>query len=162
MDIEPLESLHDRGAFSCGKESLDRYLRQQATQDIRRGVANVFVAVAPQERGRILGFFTLSAVSVVPTELPADIAKRLPRYPIPAGLIGRLAVDRSVARRGLGGILLSDAIQKAMTAAEIVAMSAIVVDPIDDEARAFYSAFGFRSLEGPQHRMFLTLSRSAK
>jgi len=159
--IEPLGSFHDRVAFSCGKEPLDRYLRQQATQDIRRGVASVFVAVNPEEAGRILGYFTLSAAAIVPLDLPPENARRLPRHPIPAALIGRLAVDRGVARRGLGGILLADAMQKAIAAAQIVAMSAIVVDPIDGEARSFYAAFGFRSLQGPQTRMFLALPRNA-
>lgn len=157
--IEPLGDIHDRAALSCGKEPLDRYLRQQATQDIRRGVASVFVAVAPENPQRILGFFTLSAALIVPADLPPETAKRLPRHPIPAALIGRLAVDRSVARRGLGGILLADAIDKATTAAATVAMAAVAVDPIDDEARSFYAAFGFRSLEGPQRRMFLALPR---
>lgn len=160
--IEPLGGVHDRAAFSCGKEPLDRYLRQQATQDIRRGVASVFVAVAPERPEHILGFFTLSAASIVPSDLPPETAKRLPRHPIPAALIGRLAVDRSVMGRGLGGILLADAIDKAATAAATVAMAAVAIDPIDDEARSFYAAFGFRSLEGPQRRMFLALSRRMK
>jgi GNAT superfamily N-acetyltransferase len=156
--IEPLSKAHDRTAFSCGKEPLDRYIGQQASQDVRRGVASVFVAVAPDRPDLILGFFTLSAASIVPADLPPEIAKRMPRHLIPAALIGRLAVDRGAARQGLGGILLADAIQKAVTAAETVAMAAIVVDPIDDDARSFYAKFGFRSLQGPQHRMFLTLS----
>lgn len=92
--------------------------------------------------------------------LPPEVAKRLPRHPIPAALVGRLAVDNSFARRGLGSILLADAVKKTMTAAETVAMTVVVVDPIDDSARAFYSAFGFRSLQGPQQRMFLTLPRT--
>ena len=157
--IEPLESHHDRAAFACGKEVLDRYIRQQASQDVRRGVASVFVAVMVGEPSRILGFFTLSAASVIPTDLPREVAKRMPRHPIPAALIGRLAVDLNFARQGLGGVLLADAIQKAAVAAETVAMSAVVVDPLDDDARAFYTAFGFRSLEGPQPRMFLSMPR---
>jgi predicted N-acetyltransferase YhbS len=96
---------------------------------------------------------------VVASDLPSDIAKRLPRYPIPAALIGRLAVEKRLARRGLGGILVADAVQKAMVAARTVAMTVVVVDPIDDAAQSFYSAFGFRSLQGSQRRMFLTLPR---
>ena len=157
--IEPLGQGHDRTSFGCGNDSLDRYIRERATQDIRRGVASVFVAVGDDQPSRIMGFFTLSAESVVPTDLPPDMAKRLPRHPIPAALVGRLAVDRDFARRGLGSILLADAVQKAMAAAETVAMTVIVVDPIDDVAQAFYSAFGFRNLQGPQRRMFLTLPR---
>lgn len=157
--IEPLGPVHDRAAFSCGKAPLDRYIREQATQDIRRNVASVFVAVLPEEPARILGYFTLSAASIVPADLPPDAAKRLPRHSVPAALIGRLAVDTGSARRGLGAILLADAIGKTTAAAVTVAMSAIVVDPLDDEAQSFYEAFGFQSLQGLQRRMFLTLPR---
>src|SRR6202040_2060836 len=108
----------------------------------RRGVARVFVAVTPEEPKRIAGFFTLSAAWVLASDLPPEVAKRLPRHPIPAALVGRLAVDNSFARRGLGSILLADAVKKTMTAAETVAMTVVVVDPIDDSARAFSSAFG--------------------
>jgi len=164
--IEPLgPSLgpsHDRAAFRCGNESLDRYIREQATQDTRRGVARVFVAVMPEEPQRIAGFFTLSAAWVVASDLPPEVAKRLPRHPVPAALVGRLAVETGFARRGLGSILLADAVKKAMAAAEMVAMTVVVVDPIDDAARAFYSAFGFRSLQAPQRHMFLTLPRSSR
>ncbi len=164
--IEPLgPSLgpsYDRAAFRCGNESLDRYIREQATQDTRRGVARVFVAVMPEEPQRIAGFFTLSAAWVVASDLPPEVAKRLPRHPVPAALVGRLAVETGFARRGLGSILLADAVKKAMAAAEMVAMTVVVVDPIDDAARAFYSAFGFRSLQAPQRHMFLTLPRSSR
>ena len=157
--IEPLGPDHDRSSFTCGNDSLDRYIREQATQDIRRGIASVFVAVAHDQLLHIAGFFTLSAESVAPSNLPPEMAKRLPRHPIPAALVGRLAVDRNFARRGLGSVLLADAVQKATVAAELVAMTVVVVDPIDDSAQTFYSAFGFRSLQGPQRRMFLALSR---
>ena len=157
--IEPLGSGHDRAAFNCGNQSLDRYIRTQASQDIRRGIARVFVAVMPEEPTRIAGFFTLSAAWVVASDLPVEVAKRLPRHPIPAALVGRLAVDSSFARRGLGSILLADAVKKTMAAAETVAMTVVIVDPIDDDARAFYAAFGFRSLQGPRQQMFLTLPR---
>lgn len=159
--IEPLSPGHDRAAFRCGNESLDRYIREQASQDTRRGVSRVFVAVMPEEPKRIAGFFTLSAAWVAASDLPPEVAKRLPRHPIPAALIGRLAVENGFARRGLGSILLADAVKKAIAAAETVAMTVVVVDPIDDASRAFYSAFGFRSLQAPQRHMFLTLPRTS-
>ena len=82
---------------------------------------------------------------------------------MPAALLGRLAVDHSLARRGLGGILLADAVKRTLAAAQTVAIAVIVVDPIDAAAQSFYSAHGFRSLDGPERRMFLTLSaRSAE
>lgn len=157
--IEPLGTHHDRRAFGCGNESLDRYLREQSTQDIRRALSRLFVAVPADIPDKILGFFTLNATAIVAADPPPDIAKRLPRYPIPAALIGRLAVDRTCARQGLGGVLLMDAIEKARVASKTVAITVIVVDPIDDSAHAFYSAFGFRDLQGPQRRMFMTLAQ---
>jgi len=157
--IRPLAGDDNRASFVCGKEPLDRYFREQATQDVRRGIASVFVAVAPPEPARVLGFFTLSAATVAPIDLPSEVARRLPRHPVPAALIGRLAVDRSFARRGLGDIMLADAIAKARMASETIAIAVIVVDPIDEAARDFYLAFGFRSLNGPQRRLFLVPPR---
>ncbi|MBF0373555.1 MAG: GNAT family N-acetyltransferase, partial [Alphaproteobacteria bacterium] len=154
---EPLAPCHDRTAFRCGDDSLDRYVREQAGQDGRRGTARIFVDVACDQPERVLGFFTLSAAAVVPSDLPPEMERRLPRHPIPAALVGRLAIDRSVSRRGLGSVLLADAVKKTKFAAATVAMSVIVVDPIDETARAFYAAFGFRSLLGPQRRMFLPI-----
>ncbi len=122
---------------------------------MRRGVANVFVAVDSTTPQRILGFFTLSATVIAVTYLPPEFARRLPRQPVPAALIGRLAVDQSVARQGLGSALLAYAIDMAMSAAKTVAMWAVAVDPINEAARQFYSAYGFRALSG-SNRMFLT------
>ena len=156
--IEPLAAHHDRRSFQCGHEALDRYLREHAGQDVRRGIARVFVATAADSTSRVLGFFTLSATSVTTSQLPAEMARRLPRHPVPAALLGRLGVDRSVARRGLGGILLADAIKRTLTASAAVAIAVIVVDPIDEAARSFYAAHGFSSLEGPEQRLFLTLT----
>lgn len=161
IQVLPLDSGHDRSAFCGGNAALDRYIREQASQDARRGTARVFVAVDANQPERVLGFFTLSAATVVAADLPPEMEKRLPRHPIPAALVGRLAVDRTVSGQGLGGVLLADAVRKTKVAAETVAMAVIVVDPIDHGAQAFYSAFGFRSLRGPQRRMFLAIHGGA-
>jgi hypothetical protein len=98
--VEPLGD-HGRTAFSCGVEPLDRYLKQQASQKHRRHVAKCFVAIQTAEE-TLGGFFTLSAPSILFSDLPAGFAKRLPRYPqVPAALLGRLAVDRGHQARGL-------------------------------------------------------------
>ena len=90
--VEPLTAAHDRASFSCGVPALDRYLRELATQDIRRRVSNCFVAL--DATGKIAGYYTFAATSLPLTELPPEQAKRLPRFPsFPACLIGRLAVD---------------------------------------------------------------------
>ena len=100
--IEPLGKDHDRSGFSSGNEELDRYLKNQAGQDARRNIAAPFVLV--EERGTaVCGYYTLSAFAIDLTDLPEDIARKLPRYPVvPATLLGRLAVDMRLRGRGLG------------------------------------------------------------
>ena len=99
--IEPLASHHDRIAFSCGINALDRYLQTQAGQDIRRRISNCFVAVAPNT-SIIAGYYTLAAASIPVTDLPPEETKRLPKYPVlPAAIVGRLAVDSRYTRRSL-------------------------------------------------------------
>ena len=89
--IEPLGPRHDRAAFFCGVEPLDRYFRTQAGQDVRKLIASCFVAVAA-DSPNIAGYYTLSATGIALTDLPSELAKRLPRYPLlPAILMGRIA-----------------------------------------------------------------------
>jgi GNAT superfamily N-acetyltransferase len=134
--IELLGRDHARAGFSCGKEALDRYFQQQVTQDARRHLATPFVMIMPD--GAIGGFYTLSSAALRLQELPEGITKRLPRYPlVPATLIGRLAIDRRYHGQGWGSFLLLDALHRCATTD--IASFAIVVNAIDDEARAFAS-----------------------
>lgn len=160
VHIERLGSDHDRGSFDCGVEALDRYIRMQAGQDSRRSVARVFVAIGSDPRV-IRGFYTLSAAAIGTVSLPQDTARRLPRYPVPAALIGRLAVDRRFSGQGLGRVLLADAIKRATIASENIAIHLVVVDAKDEAARAFYEHFGFRLLTDDARRLFLPLARSS-
>ena len=96
--VELLSAQHDRSSFTCGISALDDYFQNQAGQDARRAVTRVYVAV-DEMTGAIVGFYTLSATSIAWLDIPGHLARKLPRYPIPAALIGRLAVDRSFARR---------------------------------------------------------------
>jgi GNAT superfamily N-acetyltransferase len=113
--IEPLGSHHDRATFSCGEPALDAYLARQATQDIRRRIARVFVLVGDTP-ARVQGYYTLSAADFEKAELPPDMAKRLPHYPVPAAMLGRLAIDQSCQGHGLGETLLMDAIRRTLRA----------------------------------------------
>ena len=158
--ILPLASDHDRSGFTCGVEPLDRYFRQQASQDGKRRVANCFVA---QEvaTGVIAGFYTLSATNVLLSELPESVTKRLPRYAtVPAVLLGRLAIASAFQGRKLGSALLADAFSRSALAD--IATFAMLVDPKDDNARAFYARHGFLSLPDPEHRMFLPIESALR
>ena len=143
--IEPLERRHDRAAFSCGLPELDRYLARQAGQDVQRRIARVFVCTAG-EADAVLGFYTLTALSVDLASLPDQLSRKLPRHPVPCALIDRLAVARSAHRRGLGRVLLADAVKRTIAAAETVAMHALIVDVANDDAKRFYERFGFEPL----------------
>ena len=159
--IEPLGSQHDRAAFSCGEPALDAYIRRQASQDARRRVAQVFVAVAGRS-GEIASYYTLSAASFEKDDLPAELARRLPHYPVPAAVIGRLAVDHRNRGRGLGEILLLDAIRRVVRASNAIGVYAIVVDAKNDRARVFCERYGFRTFPSTSRRLFLPLQTFEK
>lgn len=129
--LSPLDIAHDRSAFDSGSEPLNRYLKEQVSQDVRRRVAACFVALASDDR--IAGYYTLAAASLLLNDLPAGIGKKLPRYPTVLTVrMGRLAVDQVFKGQGLGGALLADALDRA--ARSKIAAYALMVDAKDDES----------------------------
>lgn len=153
--IRPLDAAADTAAFHCGQPPLDEYILRYASQDARRGVARVFIATPSQEPQRLAGYFTLSAGSVNCADLPDALKRKLPRYPVPVALLGRLAVDLAFQGRGLGGILVADACQKVAQASAVLAVAGIIVDAKDEAAAAFYRRFGFLPLPGMAQRLML-------
>jgi predicted GNAT family N-acyltransferase len=154
--IEPLGDSHDRATFSCGVEELDRYLQRLAGQDIKKRVAAVFVLTLD---GRtIAGFYSLSAHMLKLDELPLEIVKRLPRYPnVPATLLGRLAVGTDFRGRGLGELLLIDALKRSLAGTTQIASAAVVVDAKNEHAREFYQRHEFLALASQPNRLFLLM-----
>ncbi|MEX2616820.1 MAG: GNAT family N-acetyltransferase [Alphaproteobacteria bacterium] len=156
--IAPLNSkIHDRAAFSCGAAELDNYIRDYASQDVKRDVARVFVAIQADAL-KVCGYYSLSATSFQRDSLPADQATRLPRYPVPAALLGRLAVDDNIKGRGLGVYLLMDALNRILLATQTLAVHAVIVDARDDVAAAFYRKYGFIPFTGEGRRLFLPMA----
>jgi GNAT superfamily N-acetyltransferase len=161
ITIEPLGKRHERGAFSCGSAELDDWFRRRAGQDEKRNVARVFVAV-DDELG-IVGFYSLSTHTLAIEDLPEALARKLPRYDaIPAALIGRLARDEHARGRGVGELLLADAVRRVLGVGEAVAMFAIVVDAKDERAAEFHRAFGFQPFPSQPQRLFLLTSTARK
>ncbi len=155
--VEPLGRQHDRTAFRCGSEALDRYLTQQARQDADKRVAAPFVAVNPPDT-RVLGYYTLSASVLTLSDLPDDLARKLPRYPqLPVTLLGRLAVAQSAKGQGLGEHLLLDALRRSLAHAGQIAAMAVVVDAKDENAASFYGHYGFLTLQAQPSRLFLPM-----
>ncbi|MDP9052935.1 MAG: GNAT family N-acetyltransferase [Acidobacteriota bacterium] len=158
--LEPLGEKHERSLFRCGEDALDRYFQTQVTQDIRRYIANCFVAVEAIT-SNVAAWYTISAASIPLVDLPPDEIKRLPRYPtVPAVRIGRLAVDQRFQGRGLGAALLADAATRALKAD--VAAFTLLVEAKNDQAVAFYRRFGFRILARWPRTLFLPLATARK
>ena len=161
--IEPLAAHHDRAAFTCGVESLDRYLKEQASQDIKKHVGQTFVLRFQTTMVAILGYYTLATGSIDAPELPAVLQRRIPRYPaIPVMLLGRLAVDQRYQKQGYGGDLLMDAARRCLLISAQVGMWGMVVDAKDDGARRFYARYGFVSAVSQPLRLLLPLHTFAK
>ena len=157
ITVEPLGRQHDRTAFHCGADALDRYLKQQARQDADKRVAAPFVAVNPPNT-RVLGYYTLSASVVTLTDLPDELSRKLPRYPqLPVTLLGRLAVDESARGQRLGEHLLLDALHRSLTHADEIAAMAVVVDAKDENAAAFYRHYGFIPLQAQPRRLYVPM-----
>jgi GNAT superfamily N-acetyltransferase len=157
ITVEPLGRQHDRTAFHCGAEALDRYLKQQARQDADKRVAAPFVAVRLPDTV-VLGYYTLSASALTLTDLPDELARKLPRYPqLPVTLLGRLAVDQSTKGQGLGEHLLLDALHRSLAHADQIAAMAVVVDAKDESAAAFYRHYGFIPLQTQPSRLFVPM-----
>jgi GNAT superfamily N-acetyltransferase len=154
---EALNNRHDRAGFRCGETSLDDYIQKQARQDVKRRVSRVFVATQPEQPGVIVGYYTLSTLSIELDELPETLARKLPRHPIPAALLGRLAVSQAAQGHGIGRMLVADALKRTLAISDEIAIYAMVVDAIDEGAQRFYEQYGFAPLGAGSRRLFLPL-----
>lgn len=149
-------SVHNRANFDCGEAPLNRYLREQASQDIKRRVAGCWVLVSRDRPDQVLGFYTLSTEAVDMKALgdaEPQVVKQLPRYPrLGAVLLGRLAVEKAAQKQGLGELLLLDAMHRVINAQIPTAL--MITDPKDGNAEAFYRKYGFKALN--PERLFIT------
>jgi GNAT superfamily N-acetyltransferase len=154
---ETLHSKHNRKTFSCGKPSLDNYFLRQASQDTKRKLSVCFVHV-DEGTGLISAFYTLSSNSISKEYIPSEFASKLPKSyaSIPAILIGRFAIDNRFQNRGLGKLLLIDALKRSYDISLKIGIFAVVVDPIDEVAINFYKKYGFILLPD-SGKMFLPM-----
>lgn len=160
--VEPLDpAKHRREEFDCGMSALNDFLRLRARKEMDQGTSACFVIVPESDPHVVAGYYTLSAAVILRSELPDAITKKLPKYhELPTTLLGRLARDGRFRGTGIGDRLMASVLHRAVFASRQVASWAIVTDPKDDKARAFYSAFGFLDLT--ETRQFLTMAAAEK
>jgi GNAT superfamily N-acetyltransferase len=155
--VEPLSAAkHRREEFTCESPELTEFLRTRARKEMEARASACFVLVLGEDPGRIAGYYTLSAAEVVTAELPEALAKKLPRYrSLPATLLGRLARDAAFRGQGIGDLLMVDALARAYAGSAEIGSVAVVTDPKNERAAAFYAEFGFVRLN--DRRMVLPM-----
>jgi predicted GNAT family N-acyltransferase len=158
IKIESLDSRkHNRNDFCCGKDSLDNYIRKQASQDLKKRVSTVFVLIDEPDNN-VLAYYTLSTYTVDISVLNSAFAKRLPRYPqLPATLLGRLAVDRRQTGKRYGELMLIDALYRALDASVQVASLAVVAEALDEVALNFYLKYGFQQFSDNPMKLYFPM-----
>lgn len=153
--------------FSCGKHPLDDYFKRHALPNDRAGIGRAYVLRRrqddPSELPRVLGYYTLSMALAESAQLAPVLEKKLPRYPMPVALIGRLAIDTRAQRRRLGEALLVDALRRVVDVAAIVGCTGVVVDAKDEDAERFYQGYDFVTITADAwpHRLFLSIASAA-
>ena len=148
---------HDSSEFDCGNSKLNRYLKEQAGQDIRCHYASLFAAVE-SDTGKVRGFYTLSSTSVNVGLLPGDLQKKLPKYPhVPGIRIGRLAVDLTAQRQQLGTALVANAILRSVN--NVAEWALMEVDAKDERSFSFYKKIGFTALQDDRLHLFIMRSK---
>lgn len=156
--IERLNNKHIKDKFKCGIDVLDQYLKAQASQDVKKNVSVAYV-VTSQDSEKVLGYYTLSSMGIFPGELPEELIRKLPRYPIlPGILLGRLAVDENEQGKSIGGYLLVDALKRSIEVSNQIGIVAVIVEAKNENAVAFYKDYGFIALPDNVHRLFLPSS----
>jgi hypothetical protein len=153
----PIEKRYQKDTFDCGYSVLNDYLKKFARQNHNKGIAKTFVAIPVSGGLKIDGYYTASASVIEYEALPESYKRGIPAYPVPAMLIGKLAVDNSVKGQGLGGELLADALFRAVRASQEIGIYAVRVDAIDSQAKEFYLKHEFIPFLDNQLSLFLPI-----
>ncbi|MEL5848801.1 MAG: GNAT family N-acetyltransferase [Candidatus Igneacidithiobacillus chanchocoensis] len=140
--------------FDCGKPDLNQFLHRYALINQKASGAQTYVCC---NAGKVVGFYSLAAGSVVPDAAPPRISKGLARHPVPALILARLAVDRNHQNRGLGKALLKDALLRTAQAADIVGIRCLLVHAQDEAARRWYAKWDFEPSPTDPYHLFLLL-----
>lgn len=158
--IEPLASYHDRAAFSCGVADMDAYLHDMAPRHEKREVSRVFVLAPTPHSPEVMGYYTLSNYAILAQDLPKSMARGLPtRLPLPATLLGQIAIDRRYQAQRLGSKLLLHALREALRATYRLASLGVVVDARTPDLVEFYKKRGFVEMLDREQHLIVPITR---
>ena len=163
MDAQYIVELLDKTkhylqSFSCGVKELDVYIKERASQDIRRRISAVYV-IHRLGKKEIEGYYSLNAYSIKSNELQDDLINKFPKYPfLPATLIGRFAISRHMQGKNIGKYLLHDALIRSYKLSQKIGSIAVVVDAKNEKAKGFYEKFGFKQFTKHPHRLYLLMN----
>jgi ribosomal protein S18 acetylase RimI-like enzyme len=151
---------HNRADFNCSEQPLNKYLREQAMQHHREGISTTHVLVDESAPESIIGYYTLAAARMLLSGLHPGDQKRLPRYPVPAVRMARLAVALTEQGKGHGATLLAHAVVRSLGLREHLGVHVMLVDAINDRAAEFYRGYGFRPTASLGRTLYLPLGRT--
>lgn len=155
MKICKYERQFKRDKFDCGKEPLNNYIQRNATKDVKNGTCTCFIINNDAEE--VIGYYTLSTESIPIEDAPTEFQKKIKYQYVPVILLGRLAIDKNHFGKGLGKLLLVNSLKRSLdVATNHVGAVAVIVDPIDEEAKQYYLKYGFTRLPD-SGRMFMSM-----
>jgi GNAT superfamily N-acetyltransferase len=155
--LEGLRREHPRKAFRCGAEAVEQWLAARALQNQEKHLSVTRILLDSSDT--IAGYYTLATGQVEFADLPAEVVKRLPRRALPVAVLAWLGVSTAHQGQGLGRLLLAQALRDCYEAGKTFAFIAVVLDCIDDAAKAFYQHWDFAELPGHPYRLFLSAKR---
>jgi len=158
----PIDQRYQRDSFDCGYPVLNDYLKKYARQNHIKGIAKTFVVIPASGRLKVDGYYTINSSVIEYESIPDDFKRRIPAYPVPAVLIGKLAVDKSVQGQGLGRELLVNALIRVVRAAQEIGIFAVRVDAIDVKAKEFYLKHEFIPFQDKELSLFLPMKTILK
>ncbi len=158
VEFYTLDKSFKRDSFDCGSLELNNFLKTKARQNQSVGFNKTFVAIASGDKSKtVLGYYSLSMGEIDLTSLPSSSVMKLPKHPVPVAKMGRLAVDFSTKGKGLGKLLMVDAMKRVQTASQLIGVYALLVDAKDDSAKNFYLKYGFIPLIDEPMTLFIPL-----
>jgi ribosomal protein S18 acetylase RimI-like enzyme len=160
LALVPVSKAHQRASFDCGYPVLNEYFRLYALKNDRLSIGKTFVVV--DEGEAVVGYMTLASAQIEARTLPEETRAKLPRYPVPAFRIAKLAIDTRFQGAGSGSWLLRQALEKALSVSADVGLYAVIVDAIDEKAKGFYQKYGFEAFSEYPLTLFLPLATIAR